>query len=518
MSPSRPRLGGPPLALQILAMLLAGLLVAQLVTLILTVVLPPAPAAEYSLDDIAARLSGAEGGDGAQKLERIVQGGPPDVKGPGWLVSERSQTELAHMMGVDPARVSLAFYTPLPFAGTAQPRTLALNATPMADDGFVQPAAWQAGRQSGALLRLTQFAPSGAGRMVNQAGVVGPPHDSMPQGPFARGQAIGPGANALSEMIRGDHARPLLNMPRSRRGELVILGDGGAAIPSLLRGRGTTTATTPSAPGVTQQAPAAITGRALGAVAAGAEAAREAQNLPLAPRSVLNGPIARFGNPAADNALLAAPNLQQPQPALPAPLLTLPTPTTSAPRTVPPKAAAIPVPAPIVTPAPPPALGISPLAVAPRATTEPQPRVTPQAPQGPPIAITPTRRTLFGLAQAPFVQGDFVAALKLSDGKWAVVQPAPEPFPNSWQRRVLLWFAIALAIVVPLGYLFARRLVKPLDRFAGAAEQLGRDPAAAIGPLDGPAEIGRAAHAFNLMQNRLRAFVEDRTAMIGAIR
>ena len=35
--------------------------------------------------------------------------------------------------------------------------------------------------------------------------------------------------------------------------------------------------------------------------------------------------------------------------------------------------------------------------------------------------------------------------------------------------------------------------------------------------VDGPAEIGRAAHAFNLMQTRLRSFVDDRTAMIGAI-
>jgi len=47
-------------------------------------------------------------------------------------------------------------------------------------------------------------------------------------------------------------------------------------------------------------------------------------------------------------------------------------------------------------------------------------------------------RGLFGFAPAPFVEGDFVAALKLSNGQWAVVQPIPEAFPNSWQRRVLL--------------------------------------------------------------------------------
>src|SRR5262249_7169752 len=35
--------------------------------------------------------------------------------------------------------------------------------------------------------------------------------------------------------------------------------------------------------------------------------------------------------------------------------------------------------------------------------------------------------------------------------------------------------------------------------------------------LEGPAELGRAAHAFNRMQSRLKSFVDDRTAFVGAI-
>jgi signal transduction histidine kinase len=125
---------------------------------------------------------------------------------------------------------------------------------------------------------------------------------------------------------------------------------------------------------------------------------------------------------------------------------------------------------------------------------------------------------LFGLAPAAFVQGDFVAGLRRPDGRWSVVQLAAEPFPNTWQRRVLLWFLCALALVTPLGWIFARRLVKPLIGFAQAAEQLGRDPTAPVLALsDGPAEVGRAARAFNQMQSRLRSFVDDRTAMVGAI-
>ena len=126
-------------------------------------------------------------------------------------------------------------------------------------------------------------------------------------------------------------------------------------------------------------------------------------------------------------------------------------------------------------------------------------------------------RGLFGLAPAPYVRGDFVAAVRTGPGRWVVVQPRPEPFPNSWQRRVLLWFALAFALVAPAGWLFARRLARPLGEFAAAAERLGRDPSGAAVALSGPAEIGRAARAFSAMQARLKRFVDDRTAMVGAI-
>ncbi len=117
----------------------------------------------------------------------------------------------------------------------------------------------------------------------------------------------------------------------------------------------------------------------------------------------------------------------------------------------------------------------------------------------------------------PPMAGDFIAALQVGPGRWVMVRPRPEGFPNFWQRRLLLWFAVSFAVVAPIGYLFARRLVAPLAAFAGAAERLGRDPNAPLMTLGGPAEIGRAARAFNDMQVRLKRYVEDRTAMVGAI-
>jgi signal transduction histidine kinase len=125
-----------------------------------------------------------------------------------------------------------------------------------------------------------------------------------------------------------------------------------------------------------------------------------------------------------------------------------------------------------------------------------------------------------GLAECrgdPLLFQDFIAAYQPPSGAWVVVHPPPEPFPNDWQRRILLWLGISIALVVPMGYLFARRITAPLGAFARAADRFGKDPASPLMVLDGPAEIGVAARAFNDMQGRLKRYVEDRTAMVGAI-
>jgi signal transduction histidine kinase len=115
------------------------------------------------------------------------------------------------------------------------------------------------------------------------------------------------------------------------------------------------------------------------------------------------------------------------------------------------------------------------------------------------------------------VFGGFVAALQRPDGRWTLVQSSPEPFPAEWQRRILLWLFLSLAVVLPAGYLFARRITAPLGAFAQAAERFGKNLNAPPIEPDGPAELGAVAHAFNDMQGRLRRYVEDRTAMVGAI-
>lgn len=126
-------------------------------------------------------------------------------------------------------------------------------------------------------------------------------------------------------------------------------------------------------------------------------------------------------------------------------------------------------------------------------------------PGGPPRL---DERVLF----APFKIG-----VRQSDGRWLVVRPQAAFQLNSWQGHILITLLISIIAVSPLAWLFARRLAAPIAAFATAAERLGRDPRAPPLELGGSSEVAAAAEAFNRMQERLRRYVEDRTAMVGAI-
>lgn len=111
----------------------------------------------------------------------------------------------------------------------------------------------------------------------------------------------------------------------------------------------------------------------------------------------------------------------------------------------------------------------------------------------------------------------FAAALKRPDGQWLVLEPT-RPLVSPWQMRTAVWFALSALLLAPLAWLIARRLARPIHTFAEAAERLGRDPNAP--PLEetkGPAEVRAAAAAFNDMQEKLRRYVAERTAMVAAI-
>jgi signal transduction histidine kinase len=504
----------PPIVLQILVLLFGGLVVAQLVTLILTMVVPPAPPVQHDMRDIVATLrsEGAAGG-----LARTIQAGPPDVGGPGWFTSRESSDSLARLLGRSADDVRLAFYAPLPFAGVTAPPTVAVEArlsaaTPLQPASMIQPVTWSVDPhpllpRSETLLRFVVDPPGGGfpggsgGAFPAGAGA------GMPGGNFPGGDFPG-NANSRQGLPGGDGRTGT----SGRRGGMLGEAPGGlGAIGRDLGRRGSS----PS-PGDLDRQPAGPYRPEDGATGA-AGPARGGKAGTTDRGAFAPGPIGREG--------AAMPSLAAPGIVTRGLMPLAQTPETSA------------APASSSTPQPAPATARHP--TAPTASSEPQPLPSPtqrHAPQAtepartaiaaprshgsaPIVAlpIQPQGKALFGLAPAPFVEGDFVAAMRMDDGRWAVVQPAADGFPNAWQKRVLLWFAVAFALVAPIGWLYARHIVRPLARFTAAAEQLGRDPSAALVALEGPAEIGRAARAFNVMQSRLRSFVDDRTAMVGAI-
>ncbi|MBX3478849.1 MAG: HAMP domain-containing protein [Caulobacter sp.] len=111
----------------------------------------------------------------------------------------------------------------------------------------------------------------------------------------------------------------------------------------------------------------------------------------------------------------------------------------------------------------------------------------------------------------------FKVAVRQDDGRWLLVKPKPALRWDAWQVRVLMTLTLSILLVAPLAWLFARRLAAPISAFARAADRLGRDPRSPPLEMTGSSEVTAAAAAFNQMQERLRRYVDDRTAMVGAI-
>src|SRR4029079_16896173 len=68
-----------------------------------------------------------------------------------------------------------------------------------------------------------------------------------------------------------------------------------------------------------------------------------------------------------------------------------------------------------------------------------------------------------------------------------------------------------------LAYVVARMATRPLGGLARAAPALRADINQPPLPETGPSELRDAAAAFNVMQSRIRSYVEERTEMLAAI-
>lgn len=111
----------------------------------------------------------------------------------------------------------------------------------------------------------------------------------------------------------------------------------------------------------------------------------------------------------------------------------------------------------------------------------------------------------------------FIAARRFPNGGWRIVESVVQGFPNAFHQQAMLLFALGLAALLPLAWLFAKALAAPIRRFSEAARRLGTDPNAPPLPVEGPAEMLLAVESFNAMQARLHRLLEERTQMIAAI-
>jgi signal transduction histidine kinase len=98
-----------------------------------------------------------------------------------------------------------------------------------------------------------------------------------------------------------------------------------------------------------------------------------------------------------------------------------------------------------------------------------------------------------------------------------VVVRRPSPWLGHLGVFVLVWVLASALVLVPLAWLFTRRLVAPIRAFAETAERAGRGDREAVFPEAGAKEIRTAGRALAQMQRRIAGAVEERTRLIAAI-
>ena len=111
----------------------------------------------------------------------------------------------------------------------------------------------------------------------------------------------------------------------------------------------------------------------------------------------------------------------------------------------------------------------------------------------------------------------FIAGVEQGRGQWKVLENRPGGIADLFQRRAVWEFALGVAVLLPVSWMFARALSAPIQRFSEAAKRLGTDPYAPALERDGPAEMLVAIDSFNAMQGRVTRLLQERSQMVAAI-
>jgi signal transduction histidine kinase len=124
-------------------------------------------------------------------------------------------------------------------------------------------------------------------------------------------------------------------------------------------------------------------------------------------------------------------------------------------------------------------------------------------------------------ANARFIEMDaqYGSAIvtRLTNGRWLNGVFAKPYYGQIWQSQSILSVTFTAVLLLALVTLITRQATRPLHKLSAAAEALGRGEDVAHVPEHGPDDIRKTAVAFNVMQDRLKRFLSDRTAMLAAI-
>ena len=121
------------------------------------------------------------------------------------------------------------------------------------------------------------------------------------------------------------------------------------------------------------------------------------------------------------------------------------------------------------------------------------------------------------LEQLPQHCPSITLSLPLNKTEWLNVKLVQEPGEALVLFPVILSALLTLAGILIVVVFAVKRITSPLSTLAQAAERLGRGET--VEPLKkrGPRELSSTIEAFNVMQQRLTRFVQDRTKMLASI-
>lgn len=108
-------------------------------------------------------------------------------------------------------------------------------------------------------------------------------------------------------------------------------------------------------------------------------------------------------------------------------------------------------------------------------------------------------------------------SIRMRTGEVLIVERRPPALVRNYLARIAAGVALAALVLFAVLALAVRQTAKPVNRLANAVRAFSLDGGSPPLPVTGPRELRDLSTAFNDMQQRIRALVEERTRVFGAI-